>query len=105
VSQAVKEIAVNAKFHPGQVVATPDALEALAQSGQEPTFFLARHLQGDWGEVDAEDWKLNDQALLDGSRILSAYRTLKGVKVWVLTEAAGDDGLRASTCILLPEEY
>ena len=42
---------------------------------------------------------------MDGSRILSAFRLKTGVKVWVLTEAVGDDGKRASTCLLLPEEY
>ncbi len=71
----------------------------------EPSFFLSKHLSGDWGKVDAEDWSLNDQALLDGSRILSAYQTLRGVKIWIITEAVGDDGRRASTCILLPDEY
>ena len=74
------------------------------QSGQTPDFFLGKHLSGDWGEVDAEDCNLNDQALLDGSRLLSAYRTLKGVKIWIITEAADDDGRRASTCILLPDK-
>lgn len=98
-------IAMTAKFHPGKLVATPGALEALARSGQEVTFFLERHLRGDFGEVDAEDRNLNDQALLDGSRLLSAYRTLKGEKIWIITEAVGDDGRRASTCILLPDEY
>ncbi len=92
-------------FSPGQLVATPGALEALDQSGQSPAFFLAKHLSGDWGEVNEEDWKLNDEALLDGSRILSAYRTLKGVKVWIITEAVGDEGIRASTCLLLPDDY
>jgi hypothetical protein len=96
---------MNAKFEPGQIVATPGALEALAQSGQCVTFFLHKHLSGDWGEVDDEDRSLNDQALVNGSRILSAYRTLKGIKVWIITEAVGDDGNRASTCILLPDEY
>ena len=96
---------MNAKFQPGRLVATPRTVEGLAQSGQEPTFFLERHLQGDWGEVDAEDAAANDQALLDGSRNLSAYRTLNGEKIWIITEAIGDDGKRASTCILLPDEY
>ena len=94
-----------ARFSLGRLVATPGALEALAQSGQSPAFFLEKHLRGDWGEVDDEDWQLNDQALADGSRLLSAYRTLKGVKFWVITEAVGDDGQRPSTCILLPDEY
>jgi hypothetical protein len=96
---------MKAKFSPGRLVATPGALEVLDQSGQCPAFFLEKHLAGDWGEVDQGDRNLNDQALLDGGRLLSTYRTLKGVKVWIITEAVGDDSQRASTCILLPEEY
>lgn len=65
---------MNAKFEPGRIVATPGAIEALAESGQDAEFFLQKHLSGDWGEVDAEDQKLNDQALLDGGRLLSSYR-------------------------------
>lgn len=93
------------KFHPGQVVATPGALDALAESGQDAAFFLDKHLRGDWGEVDADDQRANDQALLDGSRLLSSYRTLKGVELWMLTEAVGDDGRRASSVLTLPSEY
>ena len=48
---------------------------------------------------------MNNASLVDGSRLLSAYRTLKGVKIWIITEATGDDGHRASTCCLLPNEY
>jgi hypothetical protein len=87
-------------FSLGQTVATPGALRALEESGQSPGFFLDRHVQGDWGTLDAEDWAANDQALVDGSRILSAYKTLKGVRLWIITEAD-----RSSTCCLLPEEY
>ena len=94
-----------AKFCLGQIVGTPDALEAISDSGQIPAFFLDRHAQGDWGEVCHEDWQLNDAALVDGSRILSAYRTLKDVKIWIITDAADDDGHRASTCVLLPQNY
>ena len=95
---------MTAKFDLGHVVATPGALEALQVAGQEPSFFLDLHAAGNWGSVDAEDWRLNDDALVDGSRLLSAYRTLKGIKVWIITEAANEDGKRAATTILLPEE-
>jgi len=94
---------MNAKFSPGRVVATPGVLDALTASGQTFDFFLDKHLSGDWGEV--EDQKANDQALADGGRLLSSYRTLKGVAVWVLTEAEGGDGVRASTCLTTPGEY
>jgi hypothetical protein len=93
------------KFRLGQLLATPGALRAIEESGQAPGDFLCRHLRGDWGQVCPEDWKLNDQALRDGGRVLSAYATLKGQKVWVLTEAADDTGHRAATTLLLPQEY
>ena len=57
---------MDAKFRPGRVVATPGALDALPASGQDTGFFLDKHLSGDWGEVDADDQKANDQAILDG---------------------------------------
>lgn len=93
------------KFPFGQVLATPGALEALESSGQSPTEFLAKHVRGDWGIVDADDKAANDQSLIDGSRILSAYLTSKGEKLWIITEACDDRGHRAATTILLPDEY
>jgi hypothetical protein len=93
------------KFRLGRLLATPAALEAIQRAGQDPLFFLERHARGDWGEADAEDRKLNDESGRDGSRILSAYRTLQGEKLWVLTEAADDFGNRAATTLLLPDEY
>lgn len=88
------------RFPLGQIVATPGALEALQESGQTPAFFLDKHVKKDWGEVCSEDARLNEQALSDGGRLLSAYRTLKGERLWIITEAD-----RSSTCLLLPSEY
>ena len=88
------------KFPLGQIVATPGALEAMEEAGQTFAFFLDKHSRADWGEVCPEDKQANDQSLVDGERILSAYRTLKNTRLWVITEAD-----RSSTCILLPEEY
>jgi hypothetical protein len=93
------------KFCLGQIVTTPGAISAMEESGQTADFFLNRHISADWGEVGPEDWQLNDEAVKDGSRILSAYRTLKGTKLWVISDAADDKGHRAATTILLPEEY
>ena len=93
------------KFEPGQVVATPGCLEALERAGQTPQEFVDRHLRLEQGVLCSEDHEANRMSLADGSRILSSFRLRTGVKVWVLTEAVGDDGKRASTCLLLPEEY
>ena len=94
-----------AKFDLGQVVATPGALEALEESGQSPSVFLDRHAQGDWGKICEDDKQLNDQALIDGARLLSSYMTLRKVRLWVITEAKNDHGKRAATTLLLPSEY
>ena len=96
---------LTAKFPLGQVVATPGALEAMEESGQTPAFFLDQHASCNWGEVGEGDWALNDQALVDGSRLLSVYSTLRGVRLYVITEAGDDHGRRAATTLLLPEEY
>ena len=61
-------------FKPGRILGTPGAIEALEQSGQSVWELLTRHLAGDWGVVDAHDKAANDEALKDGSRLLSAYR-------------------------------
>jgi hypothetical protein len=93
------------RFTLGRTLATPGALRVIEQAGQSPAEFLDRHISGDWGIVSADDGALNDEALKDGSRILSAYRTRTGVKLWIITEAKDDAGKRAATTILLPDEY
>src|ERR1017187_1113674 len=45
------------KFPLGHIVATPGALEAFRASGNDPLAYLARHLAGDWGDVDEHDRK------------------------------------------------
>lgn len=92
-------------FDLGQIVATPGALAAMEEAGDNPSTILRRHNCGDWGDVCDEDKALNDEALKDGSRLLSAYETSKGTKLWIISEAKDDKGRRAATTILLPEEY
>ncbi len=88
------------RFEPGVVVATPGALEELGQAGISPLSLLQRHVSGDWGGVDAHDRRANDAALKNGTRLLSSYPVGERRRVWILTEAD-----RATTTILLPEEY
>jgi hypothetical protein len=88
------------KFQPGQLVATPSALEALRRSGYSPLDLLARHLTGDWGEVDEHDRLENEFSLKNGLRLMSVYSLKDGTRIWVITEAD-----RSSTTLLLPEDY
>ena len=88
------------KFPLGQVVSTPEALQAMSRAGQSPVVFLERHRCGDWGCVCPSDARLNDEALREGGRLLSSYRTLLNEVVWVITEFD-----RSITTLLLPDEY
>ena len=91
---------MQALFPLGRVLATPGALDAMARASQTPDEFLRRHVAGEWGELDAHDVAENLFSLKHGFRLLSSYRTNAGTVVWVITEAD-----RASTTILLPQEY
>ena len=88
------------RFALGQTFITPGAEAALQIAGQTATEFLRRHMSGDWGELSDEDVKENEFSLKEGLRLLSAYQTGKGQKLWIITEAD-----RSATTILLPSEY
>ena len=94
------QLVPNPLFALGQVVATPGALDALEQAQQTPEEFLARHVQGDWGSIDSHDQQANARAVKDGDRILSAYETKLGTRIWLITEWD-----RSVSTLLLPEEY
>jgi hypothetical protein len=55
---------------------------------------------GDWGDLDPVDWRENDRALRDATRILSSYHLPTGEKIWIITEWD-----RSVTTLLLPREY
>lgn len=84
----------------GRLLATPGALSAIEATGETPLDFLLRHVRGDWGDVDFEDKRTNDDALAFGNRILSSYRLKDRTHIWIITEAD-----RSVTTVLLPEEY
>lgn len=88
------------RFALGQTYMTPGAEEALMIAGQTGIEFLRRHMSNDWGELSDEDMRENELSLKEGFRLLSAYRTAKGQKLWIITEAD-----RSATTILLPDEY
>jgi hypothetical protein len=88
------------KFELGQIVATPAALESLGESGQDGSEFISRHVRGDYGDMPPEDVAANEEAVRDGARVMSAYTTLSGKRIWVITEAD-----RSVTTLLLPEDY
>jgi hypothetical protein len=87
-------------FSLGEIYLTIGAKEALEESNQLPNEFLQRHQTSEYGDICESDKRENELSVKEGFRILSSYKTLKGVKIWVITEAN-----RSSTTIFLPDEY
>ena len=103
-----KLLAINAVISTGQVVSTRGVYDLANQNPDFATFIqksFNRHIKGDWGDVDDEDKQTNDQALKQGTRLLSAYNDDRFPKngvatIWIITEAD-----RSATTILFPDEY
>ena len=86
------------RFHLGQTVVTPNALRALSQ--EELITALARHVSGDWGEVDPGARAANERALEDCGPLLSAdHSRSAGTVFYVVT-----DWDRSLTVVLLPTD-
>ena len=88
------------RFALGQTFITPGAEEALQAAGQTAIEFLRRHMSGDWSELSEEDANENELSIREGYRVFSVYRTLKGHRLYVITEAS-----RETTTVLLSSEY
>src|SRR4051812_1340702 len=87
-------------FALGQVVATPAALNAIAELGLSPPALIHRHVTGDWSDLGAEDQQENLIAIRSSLRVFSSYKFSASVKIWIITEAD-----RSLTTLLLPDEY
>jgi len=123
-------------FKSKHIVSTPSIAGGVSGNESFKKFIndsLTKHFCGDWGntpkhseeekdKVDyPSDWQINDQALKDGSRIMSTFKFPQSIygeklgyystkiteksKVWIITDAIDDNGLRLATTVLYPSEY
>ena len=106
----------NPKFAPGQIVLT-GGIEALIESDAKFGMFVAesvmRHIRGNWGDDhDLQDIRVNDDALRNRGRLVSAYRYTGNItsivtddvtRVWIETDEHVD-ALTAQTTVMLPSE-
>lgn len=93
------------KFDIGKVVMTRGVSDKMADDTGFAQFVsksLNRYLDCDWGEMDAEDKKMNDSAVVNNDdRIFASYKDQEnGWTVWFITEWD-----RSATTILFPDEY
>lgn len=89
------------KFLMGQVVMTPSVEAVMMEHKVSWIDLLKRHSNCDWGVLDPEDVKANEDALKYGNRILSSYPIPNtDEKIWIISEAD-----RSVTTLLLPSDY
>ena len=88
------------RFQLGRLLITPGATEILSEAGQSAQEFISRHARLERGELSDADHRENLFSVTRQLRIFSAFKTAKGVKIWLITEAD-----RSATTILLPSEY
>lgn len=91
-------------FSLGQVYATPAVLAYLEKHAIYPSALLGPHCHGEYGQLDDEDCQANDDALIHGGRILSVY-VVEGERIYAITDAADELGVRQATTLLFPREY
>jgi hypothetical protein len=92
------------RFDAALVPATPAPAETIRESGQLPAHSLDAHQQGDRDHLDDRHRRLDDLALIAGSRLLAAYLIVRGVRLGLVPDTVGDDRRQAST-IILPSNY
>ena len=88
------------KFPLGERYVTAAARQALEEQSHQPVEFLLRHRNGDWGELNEQTARANENALVYGGRLISRYSLRTEGKIWALTEAD-----KASTTLLLPKDW
>jgi len=95
------------RFALGRLVSTRGVADLMGSSPDFEGFvwrcFYERYVKRDWGDLDPQDAKQNDDAVISGEdRILAAYihPSHPEWKIWIITEWD-----RSVTTILFPSEY
>ena len=93
------------RFDTGKLTVTAGVHAAMEENIEFNKFVndsLMRYFVGDWGDIDEEDWKQNDESVDDGERIHAVYKNGADpdLTIWIITEWD-----RSATTILFPQEY
>jgi hypothetical protein len=87
------------KFDSGEIMSSPGARHTFKTSGDNPAFYLWRHLCGDSGEAEPRERKQKEPSPERNEPIVSCYRLRNGTLIWCITDAP-----RFTTAFVMPEE-
>lgn len=69
----------------GEVLATARVAEALEAAGASLDAYLARHQEGDWGDVSAMQRQLNEEGFDGQGNVTSVYALPDGQRLTIFT--------------------
>jgi hypothetical protein len=87
------------KFESGEIMSTSGARQTFRASGDNPTFYLWRHLCGDCGEAEPRECHKEELGVDQNGPVVSCYRLRNGALIWCITDAP-----RFTTAFVMPEE-
>lgn len=95
-------------FNVGKVVCTATLNNAMSENKQfakDVISAMERYCNKDWGDLDAEDKQINENALQypEDLYILAAYKTCKG-KIYIITNRISEKAGNNATTICFPSE-
>ena len=94
------QVSSQTRLQLGRIVVTRAVNELVAEGVFNPMELLRRHVNGDWGDISEDDCALNNTALTQEERVMSAYQVNNDLVVWIITEAD-----RSVTTLLLPQDH
>lgn len=97
----------NSLFSPGRVIYPPRVQRALRRAGQYGVTLLARHLTGEWGQVDLKRSQVNRWAIAHtqdhNKPVISRFPLSAEERILIITRHLHTPGRRKTTFILSRE--
>ena len=90
---------INNKFQLGQVLITKQLHDFVMKNDIPILKYLRRHSSCDWGDLDDEDWRQNNDAIDNNYPIISVYN-VNNKKIFIVTEAD-----KSTTTMCFADEY
>ncbi|MCL4303969.1 MAG: hypothetical protein KJ077_50260 [Anaerolineae bacterium] len=97
----------NSLFSPGRVIYPPRVQRALRRAGVHGVSLLARHLTGEWGQVDLKRSRVNRWAIAHrqdhNKPVISRFPLSPEERILIITRRLHTPGRRETTFILSRE--
>lgn len=92
-------------FNTGSVVVTRAVNDLVEGNHALLTSIMDQFSRSDWGGLESDDIKVNQEALENGVGDLMGTYIVLGKKVWIRTEINGLTNSDNTTVILFPSDY